>query len=115
MQHHGWHVSPGHQPHSSAVGAVQTGVVVGPIERPSLLKSPLFPLLAVAVVAGWAWLAYNLYYADFMKNRAIWTFGTIFVFWFAVSGGMHNIIRGVPFYYVDPNVGKVQLFLPQVH
>ena len=72
---------------------MQTLVAVGSIDRPSIFKSRLFPVIAVAAISGWAWLAYNLYYAEFMKNRALWTFGTLVVFWFAVSGGMHNIIR----------------------
>lgn len=92
----------------------QTGVVIGGIERPSIFKSNIFPVVALAVTAGGAYLGYNLYYAEFMKNTALWTFGTVLVFWFAVSGGMHNIIRGVPMYYVEQGGGRVQLFLPQV-
>ena len=95
------------------MAAVQTGVVVGSIDRPSIFRSRVFPVIALAVVAGWAWIAYQLYYAEFMKNTAIWTCGTVAVFWFAVSGGMHNIIRGVPMWYFDPAAGRVQLFLAQ--
>ena len=52
-------------------------------------------------------LAYTLYYAPFMKNLGLWTAGVLFVYWFSVSGGMHNIIRGVPLYYPDQN-GKIK-------
>lgn len=90
----------------------RTGVAIGDIDKPSVFKSRLFPVVAVAIIGLGGWVAYNLYYAEFMKNRVLWTIGTIVVFWFAVSGGMHNIIRGVPMYYADPN-GKVQMFLPQ--
>ncbi|KAK9803487.1 hypothetical protein WJX73_007543 [Symbiochloris irregularis] len=91
----------------------KTGVIIGSIEKPSIFKSRIFPVVALAATAGLAYIAYNLYYAEFMKNTALWTFGTVAVFWFAVSGGMHNIIRGVPMYYVEQGGGRVQLFLPQ--
>lgn len=48
-----------------------------------------------------------------MRNLLIWTAGSLVVFWFAVSGGLHNIIRGVPLKYFDPKTGQVQLFLNQ--
>ena len=53
-------------------------------------------------------MAYHLYYAPFMKNLGLWTAGVLFVYWFSVSGGMHNIIRGVPLYYPDQD-GKVKV------
>lgn len=108
-------VATGSFPHvraDSPVGA-QTGISVGEITKPSLLTSPLFPFLALGVIAAGSYVAYQLYYAEFMKNQLIWTTGTLLVFWFAVSGGMHNIIRGVPMYFFDPQAGKVQMFLNQ--
>ena len=86
---------------------------MGEISKPSFLTSPVFPFVALAVIALGTYVAYQLYYAEFMRNQLIWTTGTLFVFWFAVSGGMHNIIRGVPMYFFDPNAGKVQMFLNQ--
>ena len=53
-------------------------------------------------------LAYTLYYAPFMKNLGLWAAGVLFVYWFSVSGGMHNIIRGVPLYYPDQN-GQIKV------
>ena len=66
--------------------------------------------LTLLVLAG-GMLAYTLYYAPFMKNLGLWTAGVLFVYWFSVSGGMHNIIRGVPLYYPDQN-GKVKVCEP---
>ena len=43
-----------------------------------------------------------------MKNLALWVFGVLVIYWFSVSGGMHNIIRGVPMYYPDQN-GQVKV------
>ncbi|KAK9816628.1 hypothetical protein WJX72_003054 [[Myrmecia] bisecta] len=91
----------------------KTGIPVGPIERPSLFKSPLFPFLALGFLGSAAYIGYNLYYAAFMKNLIIWVLGCLFVYWFSVSGGMHNIIRGVPMAYPDPESGKLVMFMNQ--
>ncbi len=43
--------------------------------------------------------------------RRLWMYvvGALFVFWFSVSGGMHNIIRGVPLYYFNQQ-GQARAF-----
>ena len=85
------------------------------VEQPSFMRSKLFPPVFVAAVLALGFLAYNLYYAPFMKNLALWVFGVLVVYWFSVSGGMHNIIRGVPMYYPDQNGQiKVPLHLPSI-
>lgn len=86
----------------------RTNLVGGTIERPSLLKSPWFPVLVLAVLSMGAYVAYNLYYAEFMKNTIIWMVAVIAVYWFSVSGGMFNIIRGVPMQHFDRASGKVR-------
>ena len=78
------------------------------VEQPSFMRSRLFPPVFVAAVLAMGFLAYNLYYAPFMKNLALWVFGVLVIYWFSVSGGMHNIIRGVPMYYPDQN-GQVKV------
>lgn len=78
------------------------------------MRSRLFPPVFVAAVLTMGFLAYNLYYAPFMKNLALWVFGVLVIYWFSVSGGMHNIIRGVPMYYPDQN-GQVKVFMPSNH
>lgn len=81
------------------------------VEQPSFMRSKLFPPVFVAAVLALGFLAYNLYYAPFMKNLALWVFGVLVVYWFSVSGGMHNIIRGVPMYYPDQD-GKIKVSPP---
>lgn len=61
----------------------------------------------LAVLAGGGAVAYKLYYSPLMKIPWIWAAGVILVFFFSVSGGMHNIIRGVPMQHLDPRTGKV--------
>lgn len=62
----------------------------------------------LSVLAGGAVVGLKLYYAPFMKNPVIWAFGIIVVYLFSVSGGMHNIIRGVPMQHFDQRTGKVR-------
>jgi len=91
--------------------ADRTGLHAGTIERPTFLKSPFFPVIVLGVLSVGAWIGLKLYYAPFMKNPLIWITAVIAVYWFSVSGGMHNIIRGVPMQSWDRNSGKVLLFL----
>lgn len=65
------------------------------------------PVQVLGVLAGGGAVAYKLYYSPFMKIPAIWAAGIIFVYFFSVSGGMHNIIRGVPMQHLDQRTGKV--------
>lgn len=68
-------------------------------------------LQVLAVLMGGGAVAYKLYYSPLLKIPALWAAGIIFVFFFSVSGGMHNIIRGVPMQHLDPRTGKVQAVL----
>lgn len=86
----------------------KTGINIEKVERPSFMRSGLFPVVFLAAVLALGAIAYNLYYAEFMKNLVLWTLGVLFVYWFSVSGGMHNIIRGVPLYYPDQE-GKIKV------
>ena len=72
------------------------------------MRSRLFPPVFVAAVLAMGFLAYNLYNAPFMKNLGLWVLGVLVIYWFSVSGGMHNIIRGVPMYYPDQS-GQVKV------
>ena len=85
----------------------KTGISVGTIDRPSLANSRLFPVIALAFVAVGTYAAYRIYYLPILKNLGIWFVGCLAVFWFSSSGGMHNIIRGVPLVMPDMKTGKV--------
>ena len=61
------------------------------------------------MLAGGAAIGLKLYYAPFMKHHAIWATAILAVYLFSVSGGMHNIIRGVPMQTFDRNTGQVRL------
>lgn len=88
----------------------RTGVSVGEIVRPAAVRSRFLPLLTLAVMAGLGLLGQRLYHAAFMRHPAIYIAGALVVWWFSVSGGMHNIIRGVPLVGYDPATRKSMLF-----
>jgi hypothetical protein len=61
-------------------------------------------LCLFAAAGGYAaWLVYN---SPIVKITALWALGALAVYWFATSGGMYNIIRGIPLYYRGQN-GKL--------
>lgn len=84
--------------------------------RPRFIFEGLHPLPA-QVLAGGAYTAWLLYQAPFMRQLWIYLLGALFVFWFSVSGGMHNIIRGVPLYFFNQQgqVRAMEILLICVH
>lgn len=85
----------------------QTGLTAGQVERPTIVQNPLFPvgLLAFIVVGGT--VAWKLYNSPIVRITGIWALGALAVYWFATSGGMYNIIRGIPFSYTNQQGKKV--------
>ncbi len=55
----------------------------------------------------WRWMRGALQLCQGAEQRMA---GLLQVFWFSVSGGMYNIIRGMPLFMRDRN-GKLQFFL----
>lgn len=88
----------------------RTGLSYGRIERPSFLKQPGVMLLLASCALSFPYAAYVAWTLPFMHSPALWTCAALFVYWFSTSGGMYNIIRGMPMFFVDQQ-GKVQFFL----
>lgn len=78
------------------------GSKAGAVDRPSFVKSPLFPLAFAAFLAGGAAVAWKLYGSPLARHRGVWGAGALAVWWFSTSGGMFNIIRGMPLVGIDP-------------
>eukprot|EP00775_Hariotina_reticulata_P013474 gene13474-13600_t len=79
--------------------AQMSGLEGGEVDRPSILKSPFFPLglLVFFLVGGYAaWVVYN---SPIVRITGLWMLGALAVYCFATGGGMYNIIRGMPLYY----------------
>ncbi|KXZ42310.1 hypothetical protein GPECTOR_164g152 [Gonium pectorale] len=90
--------------------AARHGVAAAPVDRPSIYKSPLFPVFVLGGVLAVAYLAYQVYARGLLRHTLPWAVVSLAVFWFSTSGGMYNIIRGVPFFTRDRN-GNLQFFL----
>ena len=76
------------------------------------MQHPLFPVLALSFLACAAYVGWRLYNTSFMWQSWIYAVGVLAVFWFSVSGGMFNIIRGMPLVGLDPNTRQVRLLCP---
>lgn len=76
----------------------------GPINRPSLLKSPFFPPVLVATLVGLAYVAYKVYQTDFVRMPWLWMTGTLVIFWWSVSGG--EFIHMINLHRFPAHLGK---------
>ncbi|KAI8462644.1 MAG: hypothetical protein J3K34DRAFT_527603 [Monoraphidium minutum] len=81
----------------------RTSMPHAPIDRPSFIKSPLFPLAALVALAGGGLVAWRLYNSWIVRITWLWGLGALVVYGFSTSGGMFNIIRGMPMYIVERN------------
>jgi oligosaccharyltransferase complex subunit gamma len=83
----------------------KTSTKAAGVDRPSATKHPLFPVAAVAVLILLAYAAWKVYNSPIVRITALWGIAACVVFWFSTSGGMFNIIRGMPLVTVQN--GKV--------
>ena len=90
----------------------KTGIDIGKVDKPTVAQAWWFPFFALAFLSSLLYIAYKLFYADFTKNLVLYALATLFVYWFSVSGGMHNIIRGMPMVTLDPNTKMPRYFMP---
>ncbi|KAL4425744.1 hypothetical protein ABPG75_009760 [Micractinium tetrahymenae] len=90
----------------------RTGLAVGEVKHAPLISPRLMPLVSLAVLACIVFVGYKLYYAPFMRHQALYAVGALCVYWFSVSGGMFNIIRGVPLVGFDHRKRQAMLFMP---
>lgn len=73
----------------------QSGFSAAAVERPTVVQNPLFPLALLAFIVVGGFVAWKLYNSPLVRITGLWTLGALGVYWFATSGGMYNIIRGV--------------------
>ena len=74
--------------------------------RPSVVNVVLgLSLLSALAAIGW-----KLYNSALARSYPLWTVGALAVWWFSTSGGMYNIIRGMPM-VLPQRDGTVKLFL----
>ena len=89
----------------------RTGLTPGDLSAAGAAsRSRFLPLFTLAFLAGASFVGYKLYYARFVRIPALYAIGGLIIFWFSVSGGMYNIIRGVPFVGYDPRSKSAVVF-----
>ncbi len=59
--------------------------------------------MALLTLVALAYVGWKLYNAPFMRHTGLYALGSLLVFWFSASGGMYNIIRGMPLYTYQNN------------
>ncbi|KAG7653929.1 Nuclear transport factor 2 eukaryote [Arabidopsis suecica] len=79
-----------------------TKLTVGPIQRPPLLsKTQIGIIVAFLIISTPILIKKILKGETLLHNHRIWLVGAVFVYFFSVSGTMHNIIREMPMYVKD--------------
>ena len=82
----------------------RTKLTIGPLQRPPMFsgKQIVFFLIVLMI---WAPFAFKKIIAGqtLLHDYKFWLFGAIFVYFFSVSGTMHNIIRKMPMFINDRN------------
>ena len=74
--------------------------------RPSVVNI----LLGLATLSALAAIGWKLYRSPLARSYPLWTLAALGVWWFSTSGGMYNIIRGMPM-VLPQRDGTVKLFL----
>uniref|UniRef100_A0A1D1ZLM6 Uncharacterized protein ZK686.3 n=1 Tax=Anthurium amnicola TaxID=1678845 RepID=A0A1D1ZLM6_9ARAE len=80
----------------------KTGLPIGHIDRPPAISGRQVALLAVAALISAPFLIRRVIAGEtLLHDRKIWMAGAVSVYFFSVSGAMHNIIRKMPLFMSD--------------
>ncbi|GLT65436.1 hypothetical protein SLA2020_378700 [Shorea laevis] len=92
----------------------RTKLTVGPIHRPPILSKQQFTVI-VAVLLIWSQFMFKKIFTGetLLLDPKAWLAGAVFVYFFSVSGTMHNIIRNMPLFLVDRNDPSKLIFFYQ--
>ncbi|XP_024371518.1 probable dolichyl-diphosphooligosaccharide--protein glycosyltransferase subunit 3B [Physcomitrium patens] len=84
----------------------------GPIERPlPLSKGQIWALCILILLASPFLLKFVTSPNSPLREPRLWCLGALMIYFFSVSGGMHNIIRKMPLFMQDHNnQGKLVFF-----
>eukprot|EP00892_Ulva_mutabilis_P004234 jgi/Ulvmu1/2182/UM013_0027.1 len=84
-------------------------VHLGPVQEPSALQDPVLLAVLLMLLVPGAYAGWRIYTSSWIGNPWIWSVAVMAVFMFATSGGMYNIIRGIPLVRQQEN-GQVEWF-----
>lgn len=80
----------------------KTKLTVGPIHRPPLIsKKQMAVIVAAGLILSPFLVKKILSGGTLLHDKHVWMAGSIFVYFFSVSGAMHNIIRKMPMFMMD--------------
>eukprot|EP00850_Spirogloea_muscicola_P008051 SM000042S15318 [mRNA] locus=s42:365178:366358:+ [translate_table: standard] len=90
----------------------RTNVSIGPVARPPpISKQALGIIVAVLVIAAPYVGTKLMTIRTPLHDARLWALAGVVIYWFSVSGGMYNIIRGMPMFMQDrERPGKVVYF-----
>ncbi|KAK6264926.1 hypothetical protein QUC31_013120 [Theobroma cacao] len=92
----------------------RTKLTVGPIHRPPILSKKQLALIAALLLIWSPFVAKKIFAGQtLLHDPKIWLSGAVFVYFFSVSGAMHNIIRKMPMFLVDRNDPNKLVFFYQ--
>ncbi|KAL5775414.1 hypothetical protein ACOSP7_012971 [Xanthoceras sorbifolium] len=92
----------------------RTKLKVGPIRRPPILSNKQLGLIAVILLIWSPFAAKKIFAGEtLLHDPKIWLLGAVFVYFFSVSGAMHNIIRKMPMFLADRNDPDKLIFFYQ--
>ncbi|XP_010267747.1 PREDICTED: probable dolichyl-diphosphooligosaccharide--protein glycosyltransferase subunit 3B [Nelumbo nucifera] len=92
----------------------KTRLKVGPIKRPPILSNKQLGFLGVVLVISIPFLVKRVVAGDtFVHDSKLWLTFAVFVYFFSVSGTMHNIIRKMPMFLADEKDPSQPIFFYQ--
>ncbi|XP_059439145.1 probable dolichyl-diphosphooligosaccharide--protein glycosyltransferase subunit 3B [Corylus avellana] len=92
----------------------KTNLVVGPIHRPPFLSKKQLALVIVGILIWIPFAVKKIVMGETpLHDPKLWLVGSVFVYFFSVSGAMHNIIRKMPMFLADRNVPNKLVFFYQ--
>ncbi|KAL1342724.1 hypothetical protein HN51_029242 [Arachis hypogaea] len=92
----------------------KTKISLGPIHRPPLLSRNQLILIVVAFLIWIPFFVKKLVSGQtLLHDPKVWLAGSVFVYFFSVSGAMHNIIRKMPMFLLDRNDPSKLVFFYQ--
>ncbi|KAK4284412.1 hypothetical protein QN277_001250 [Acacia crassicarpa] len=92
----------------------KTNLVVGPIHRPPLFSRGQLILIALGFLITLPFIVKKILAGQtLLHDRKFWLLGAVFVYFFSVSGAMHNIIRKMPMFLLDRNDPSKLIFFYQ--
>lgn len=74
-------------------------------------RSPFLPLFVLLFLGASTVVGYKVAQSPLIHYMPMYIIGSLTVFWFSLSGGMYNIIRGVPMVGVDRQTHKATVFM----